>query len=252
MPSAETSDSGAVRERPRAVHGRSGGVAAIVAGLGLLGVVGLEIRRTNLGFHDADDPRVMLGYFREHADLYVLSGLLQILTAVMLVAVAVAMWRSLTAPHPRLIDSVGTVFALFSAAYFFAQGVLRVQSPATVLHMGGLDEQAGVSAYAAVQMAGTQGFGSSGGFALAIWAICVGIASWRGPTLPRPLAGLAVLPAAFLLIGLLGALDEAAEGLYLLYVASAAFGLPLWCIGLGVVMLRLKSSEPGPRSASRA
>lgn len=233
----------AVPARP--ADGRPGGVAAIIAGVGLLGVVGLEARRTSQGFQDADNPRVMLRYFEEHADLYTISGLLQILTGAMLVVTALALWRLTSVARPRLINSVGAAFGLLSAAFFFAQGVLRVQSPGTILHIAGLDEQAGLASYAAVQMAGTQGFGSSGGFALAIWAICVGIASWREPTLPRLLAGFAVLPTAFLLIGLLGSLYEAAQSLYLLYFASAALGLPVWCIGLGVVLLRLKSSTRG-------
>lgn len=220
---------------------RRGGVAALLAGLGAFGVAGLEARRTSLGFHDADDPRVMLDFFRQHPDLYTLSGILLMLIGVALVVAVLVLWRVTSAADPGLLLPIGAVFGLFSSAFFFAQGALRVQSPETILHIASLDEQSGRAAYAAVQMAGTQGLGSSGGFALAIWAITVAVATWRGRTLPRPVAALAALPAAFLAIALLGPLIEAFEGLYVLYVAGVVLGLPLWCMGVGVALLRLKA-----------
>ncbi|MEX2290934.1 MAG: hypothetical protein WD794_11490 [Mycobacteriales bacterium] len=50
-------------------------MAAILAGVAALVVVALEARRTSLGFNDADDPRVMLSFFRQHPDVYTVSGL---------------------------------------------------------------------------------------------------------------------------------------------------------------------------------
>lgn len=237
------------RERPfRSGEARGGGVAALWAGLGSLGVAGLEARRTSLGFEDADDPRVMLAFFREHADLYTTSGILLILVGIALAVAVLALLRVTSAADPGLLSSVGAVFGLFSAAFFFAQGALRVQSPETILHIANYDEASGLAAYAAVQMAGTQGLGSAGAFALAVWALAVAGATWRPRTLPRPVAVLAVLPATFLLIALLGSLVEAAEGLYLLYVGSVVLGLPLWCLGVGVALLRLKP-PPASRQA---
>jgi hypothetical protein len=40
-----------------------------------------------------------------------------------------------------LIYRLGTLFALFAAAYFFANGVLRIQAPGTLLHMGNLNPE---------------------------------------------------------------------------------------------------------------
>lgn len=215
-------------------------MAAISAGLGFLGVAGLEARRTSLGFEDADNPRVMLDFFREHANLYTTSGILLILVGVALAVAVLVLLRVTSAADPGLLNPFGAVFGLFSSAFFFAQGALRVQSPETILHIANHDEASGRAAYAAVQMAGTQGLGSAGGFALAIWAIAVAAATWRARTLPRLVAVLAVLPAAFLLIALFASLVDAAEGLYLLYVASVVLGLPLWCMGVGVALLRLR------------
>ncbi len=230
------------RERDsEVVESRRGGVAALLAGLGASGVVGLEARRSSLGFEDADDPRVMLDFFREHADLYTASGILLILVGIALAVAVLVLWRVTSPAAPGLLNRFGAVFGLFSSAFFFCQGALRVQSPRTILHIADLDEASGLAAYAAVQMAGTQGFGSAGGFALAVWAIAVAVATWPGRTLPRFVAALAVLPAAFLLIAVFGPLVEA-EGVYLLYLAGVVLGLPLWCLGVGMALLRLKPS----------
>lgn len=229
---------------------RRGGAAALIAGFAALGVTGLEARRGSLGFDDADDPRVMLMYFREHADLYVIGGLLQVLLGMAAATAVIALWRLTSAAAPTMLNAVATVFGLFSSACFFAQGVLRVQSPGTILHIAGLDEQSGRAAYAAVQMAGTQGLGSAGAFALALWAAGVAVATWRPGALPRPVAAMAVLPFGFVLIGLFGPLAEGADALYPLYVLSATVGLPLWCVAVGVALLRLARSAT-PSDAER-
>jgi hypothetical protein len=223
---------------------RLGGVAAILAGVAALVVVALEEHRSSLGFNDADDPRVMLRFFRQHPDVYTASGLALVVVGIGLAVAVVALWRVTSVADPGLLVRVGAVFGLFSSAFFFAQGVLRVQSPGTILHIADLDEQSGMAAYAAVQMAGTQGFGSAGGFSLAIWAIALALGTWRERTLPRALAVLAVPPAAFLLIGLLGSLilSDTSQVLRLVYIASVVLGLPLWCMGVGAALLRLKPS----------
>lgn len=216
-----------------------------MVGISVLAVVGLEIRRQSLGFDDADNPHTMLSFFRQHPDLYTATGLLWILIAIGLVVVVLVLWRVILARGSGLLIPFGSVFGLFSAAFFFAQGVLRVQSPGTILHIASLNEESGLAAYAAVQMAGTQGFGSAGGFAFAVWAITVAVATWRARTLPRLVAVLALLPALFLLMGLLGPLTEASEtseALYLLYIGVGVFATPFWSIGLGVALLRVRAS----------
>jgi hypothetical protein len=235
-----------------ATTARAGGVAAIVAGFGAIAVAGLEARRTSLGFDDADDPRVMLAFFREHADLYTTSGIVLVLVAVALAVAVLALWRVTASENPGLLIRIGTVFGVFSSAFLFAQGALRIQSPATILHIASVDEQSGRAAYAAVQMAGTQGLGSAGGFALAVWAIAMAMGTWRARSLPRLVAVLAVLPAAYLLIALFGPLIAALGGLYPLYVVSVVVGVPAWCMAVGVALLRIRPSTvsrqaPGQR-----
>lgn len=75
-------------------YSRWGGVAALVAALAALGVVGLEARRSSLGFADADDPRVMPEFFRQHADLYTTNGLLLVLVGISLAVAVLALWRA--------------------------------------------------------------------------------------------------------------------------------------------------------------
>ncbi len=225
---------------------RRGGLAAILVGIAALAVVGLEIRRQSLGFEDPDNPRTMLSFFRQYPDLYTATGILWVLIAIALVVVVLVLWRVIPAAGSGLLIPVGTVFGLFSSAFFFAQGVLRVQSPGTILHIANLNEESGEAAYAAVQMAGTQGFGSAGGLAFAVWAVAVAVGTWRARTLPRVVALLSVLPALFLLLVLFGGLTDVealnSQALYLLYLASVVVGLPLWCIGLGIVLLRGRAS----------
>lgn len=224
--------------RPR---GRPGGMASVTAGVAAVAVAGLEVRRMRLGFDDADDPQVMLAFFREHPQLYTATGVLWLLVGLAVVVAAVSLWQAVLAAQPGLMVSVGSVFGLVSGAFFFAQGALRLQSPGTILHIASLDEESGEAAYAAVQMAGTQGFGSAGGYALAIWATAVALGTWRSRALPRLVPALAVLPATFLFLGLVNGLYAVPEQLYLPYLAAVVAGLPLWCLGLGIALLRLES-----------
>ncbi len=225
---------------------RPAGLASIVAGVGAVAVAWLENHRSSIGFNDADDPRVMLAFFREHREMYTSTGVLWMVIGVAVTAAVIGLWRSALAARPGIVVSVGSVFGLISGAFFFAQGVLRIQTPGTVLHIAGLDKGNGEAAYAAVQMAGTQGFGSAGGFALAIWASAVALGTLRSRALPRPVAVLAVLPALFLLMGVLGGLFGPLEELYLLYLAAVVVGLPLWCVGLGIALLLLKPRRQVP------
>lgn len=122
----------------------------------------------NLGFRDADNPAVMISFLRQHSDVFTLTGLVSVLMGLSLVVAVISIWEIAPKGSGTMVLRVGTVFGPFSAVYFFGQGVLRVQSPGTLLHMAGLDPDWGIAGYLAVQMAGTQGLGSAGGFALSV------------------------------------------------------------------------------------
>lgn len=239
----ESADQGA-----EVMTGKVGGAAMIVVALGLAGFFGLEGYRGSLGFEDADNPAVMLQFLRQHPQLYSLIGAIFVVIAAALVVAVVAVWHIALPKGIGIASQVASVFGLFSAAFFFAQGVLRVQSPGTIVHIDNLSHQSGLAAYAAVQMAGTQGFGSSGAFALAIWGVGTAIGGARAGLLSKPALFLTVLPALFILTGLGGPLLGSPDGLYVVYMLSL-LGLIVWCFAVG---LRLLSLEPPDRAASLA
>ena len=135
-----------------------------------------------------------------------------------------------------------STFGLFAAAFFFGNGVIHIQAPGTLTYIESLNYEWGIAAYLAVQMAGTQGFGSAGIFALSIWVIGLSLVGWRSRSLPRPLALLGIMPALPWLMGFLARLELLPEGLWLLYIGSIILAIPLWSVVLGVFLLRSKSA----------
>ena len=61
--------------------------------------------------------------------------------------------------------------------------------------MDSLNHAWGLSAYLAVQMAGTPGLASAGIFAFSGWAIGLSLAGWRSRKFPLALSVLGFLPA---------------------------------------------------------
>lgn len=214
-----------------------GGIALILFAMAYVSFFGLEMVRMNLGFEDADNAAVMLAFFRQHPDIYHFSGLALVLAGITL-TVAVLAGAEIATPRTAAIAiKPVSAFGLFAAVLFFAGGVLRVQTPGTVLHMANQNPDWGVAAYLAVQMAGTQGFASAAGFALSTWAVGISLLRARFDVFPRWLSVLGVVPATLLLLGFFGPLVEGTEILYLVYIASI-FGVMLWCLLFGLVLLR--------------
>ncbi len=221
------------------VTGKVGGTALIVVGLGLAGFFALEGYRGSLGFSDADNPTMMLEFLRQHGRLYAVMGVIFVLIAMALVFAVISVWEVVAHERKGLTMRFASAFGLFSAAFFFAQGILRVQTPGTVVHIDNLNHESGLAAYAAVQMAGTQGFGSSGAFALAMWGVGTTVATFRTGVLPKAVLVATVFPALFILTGLGGPLIGSPDGLYMVYMLSL-LGLMVWCLALGMRLLRLK------------
>ena len=196
-----------------------------------------------VGLEDGDNPAVSLEFIRQHSDFYFVSGMASILAAITLTVAVLSIADTVLQPSSSLLMRTSSTFGLFAAAFLFSHGVLRVQSPGTLLYIEGLNHEWGLSAYLAVQMAGTQGLASAGIFALSTWEIGLSLAGWHSRKLPRALSLLGILPALPWLMGLLGrlgSLGSLPDALWLLYIGPIILGIPLWCAVLGVVLLRWK------------
>jgi hypothetical protein len=195
-----------------------------------------------VGLADGDNPAVSLEFLRQHSNFYFLSGLASVLAAITLIVAVLSIADTLLQPASSLPARVTSTLGLFAAAFFFGHGVLRLNAPGTLLYVESLNRDWGLSAYLAVQMAGTQGLASAGIFALSTWAIGLSLAAWLSRKFPPALSLFGLLPTLPWIMGLLGRLGLLPYSLWLLYIGSIILGIPLWCVLLGVVLQRWKST----------
>lgn len=217
-----------------------GGIALLLFAVAYFAWFGLGMVRMNLGFEDADNAAVMLAFFQQHPDIYTLSGLTFVLAGITLTVAVIAVAEIAASRTTSIALRPISAFGLFAAGLFFAAGVLRVQTPGTVLHMARQNPDWGAAAYLAVQMAGTQGFASAAGFALSLWAVGISLLSVRTAVFPAWLSVLGVVLATPLVLGLFGPLVEGLQSFYPVYIASI-FGVMVWCSLFGIVLLRWDS-----------
>lgn len=215
---------------------RVGAIATIVAGIAGVVWFALEIVPPSLGFEDTDSPAVMLEFLRGHSDVFLQAADVLLLLAICLTIATFAVRDALL---PRA-DSLGLRFVsamgLFAAAFLFMNGVVRA-SAGPLVYIDGLDHDWGAAAYLAVQMVGTHGFAQGGTLAFCIWAIGVSLIGLRTRTLPAALCALGVIPAFRLLTLLLGPWGLLPDGLWIVAMIAIP-GTMLWCVFLGVVLLR--------------
>lgn len=218
---------------------RVGAISIIVFALAGIAWSALELAPPILGFGDTDDPAVSLQFLREHSDIYVKAGIVLILMAITLTVATFAV-SDVVAPRSNSLALRSTsAFGLFSAAFFFGHGALRMGS-GPLLHIDSLNHDWGEAAYLAVQMVGIHGFAQAAIFTLCTWAIGISLIGLRTKTIPLVLCALGVIPAFRLLGGLLGPLGFLPEGLWFLWPLFMASipGVMLWCLILGIVLLR--------------
>lgn len=129
-------------------------------------------------------------------------------------------------------------FAVFPATYFSVNGMLRIQAPGTLLHMGNLNSDWGEAGYLAVQMAGTQGVASAGGFAVSVWVLSLSIFNFGARIFRRGLSWLGLITIAQLFGGFFGPLLPTFDFVYFVYILGilATF---VWCLLLGLNLLSL-------------
>ncbi len=206
-----------------------------LAGIALFVLEGTPQR---LGFEDTDNPAVMVRFVREHPDVFVQAGTTLIVMAISL-TIAVLAVAEVVGPRSGALSLRSTsTFGLFSAALFLFGGAVRIGSSGPLLHIAGLREEWGEGAYLAAQVV-SQGFFNGGIFALCLWAVGLSLIGLRTKVIPLALCVLGVLPAFRIVSGMLGPLGLLPD-LGVVWVISIAsiFGTMLWCLILGIVLLR--------------
>ncbi len=220
-------------------------ISWILAGAALVAASAAELAPGAELRGDGDNPADSLAYLSVAGRAYLWSGALLALGGAALVVGAVGRLRA-RGEHPSsMLTHVSLVFTIISAGLLIGAGALRMQATGTVPHIASLDPDWGAAAYLAVQMAGTQGMLSAGMFTLLAVTVALSIAEWRnGMRAPLIVAVLPAIALGFLLGDLLvpGFESLATDGVFLLYIASALLGIPLWCAVYGVSQLAANRS----------
>lgn len=217
------------------------GIASIVSGLA--GAVWLYLESTppRLGFDDTDDPMVSLRYLEQHAIVYAQAGTVLLVLAIALVIATHAVSEALSHRASPVALRVVTTIGLFSAAFFFMHGVLRL-GVQPLLYVDGLRHEWGQAAYLVNQFAGIHGFAQSGIVTLCLWAVGISIIGFRTRALPIALCALGIIPG-FRLLSILGPFGVSADGLWIFFMASIV-GVMLWTLVLGLVLLLRRAPSP--------
>ena len=224
---------------------RFGALSIILFALAGIAWFALELAPPILGFADTDDPSVSLQFLREHSDIYIQAGIVLILMAITLTVATFAV-SDVVAPRSNSLALRSTsAFGLFSAAFFLAHGALR-EGAGPLLYIDSLNHDWGEAAYLAVQMVGIHGFAQAALFALCTWAVGISLIGLRTKAIPLALCALGTIPAFRLLAALFGPLGVLPDGLWFLSMASIP-GVMLWCLILGIVLLRKASTASRDR-----
>jgi hypothetical protein len=215
---------------------RLGALSAIVFAVAGIAWFALEIAPPALGFEDTDSPAVMLPFLREHSELSIYAGLALIVMAICLTVATFAVWDALEPRADSLAARSTSAFGIFSAAFFLMHGVVRLAAE-PLLYIDGLSHAWGEAAYLIVQVIGIHGFAQAGSLALCMWAVGISLIGLRTRTLPLALCMLGVIPGLRLLGLLGGPLNVLPDVLWIVFMLAIP-GVMLWCLLLGLVLLR--------------
>lgn len=242
-----TSGVGSMQEAGSTLRSTTRVAAVSTIAFALAAVVWFVLEGTppRLGFEDTDDPAIMVGFIRQHPEVFVQAGTMLVLMAISL-AMAVVAVEEVVRPQSGGVGLRATsAFGLVSAALFLIGGAVRIGSSGPLLHMAGLRAAWGEGAYVAAQVV-SQAALIGGIFALCLWAVGPSLIGLRTKVIPLALCALGVLPAFRIISGLLGPLNLIPDvGVLWLISIASILGTILWCLILGIVLLRRSfSSNP--------
>jgi len=196
----------------------------------------LEIAPPALGFEDTDSPAVMLRFLREHSELSVYAGYTLLVMAITMTVATFAVTDALAPRASLLAIRTTSAFGILCAAFFFMLGVIR-SSVLPLLYIDGLNHAWGEAGYVTVQLMTIHGFAQAGSLALCLWAVGISLIGLRTRALPRWLCVLGVIPALRIVGLLFGPLNVLPDVLWIVFMLAIP-GVMLWCLLLGLVLLR--------------
>jgi len=214
------------------------GLAIIVFAIAGVSWFALESTPPRLGFEDTDNPALMVGFVREHPEVFVQAGMTLIIMALSLTVAVLGIAEVLGPGSSPVGLRSSSAFGLFAAAFFLFGGAIRIGSSGPLLHMAGLRAEWGEGAYLAIQVV-SQAVLIGAVFALCLWVVGLSVIGLRTKAIPLALSVLGILPAFRIgssTLGPLGLLPDA-EILWFIGMASI-LGTIRWCLLLGVVLLR--------------
>ncbi len=227
---------------------RVAGLSVIVFAVASLAWFVFELVPPGLGFEDTDSPAVMIAFVRAHPDIHVFAGLCLIVMAISLTVAILGIGEALAPPANSFAVRCISTLGLFAAAFFLVSGGLKVGASGPLLHIAGLRQEWGETAYLVYQVAG-QALLISGIVGLCLWAVGLSLIGLRARVLPVALCLLGIVPAMRLVGGTLGPLGVLPDSELLWIVGLISIpGTMVWCLLLGIVLLRRgfgSEAEPG-------
>jgi len=206
-----------------------GGFAALYLAAALLfAMVGYLLIVGTLDVVDPVDKVVQL--VDNQAFLYLLNMVAYVIWGIVMIPLVLALYDRLKAGSPAMMQ-IATVIGLILACIVIASGQVSNLGMNTVVDLYGSDPAQAATVWMAIDSV-ANGLGSAGGEILGgTWMLLVSWAALRGRGLSKALNYLGVLVGA-------AGLFSAIPALFGVFVIIFGLGKMVWCLCLGIVMLR--------------
>jgi Domain of unknown function (DUF4386) len=212
-----------------------GGIAALIgAATNLFALVTFMTLLAPTGYA-SDDPNQVVAFLADHQAI--LRGwyvIIYLVLGVSLIFLSLALYERLKAGSPALAQAV-TTFGLIYAVLVIVVGTLEFSNLSTVVQLYGENPAQAATVWLTLKPV-IVGLGGGGGETIvnALWFLLISWVAFRAKELPS------VLNCLGLVTGVAGILMVVLPSLSLAAVVYA-FGLPVWLVWLGIVMLRRSS-----------
>ncbi len=212
---------------------KMGGIAALYSGAALLvAMVGYLLVLDTLGVADPVQQVALL--VDNQAFLYILTLIAYVLWGIIFVVLVLALHERLKTDSPAMMQ-IATAIGLIWACIVIASGQVSNLGMDTVVDLYEVDPAQAATAWMAIDSV-ANGLSSAGGEILGgTWILLVSLAGLRAGELSRALNYLGAL------IGVAG-LFSAVPALFGALVIIFGLGKMVWCIWLGIIMLRSSPS----------